>query len=91
MPEVIICPVRCYPCMGGDHHTPPTPHTWMAEDDAEHAGHPWPLPDDVAAANVCGCHCAHDPDGTAIWDDPRDVARAALRHLADRLDAKETR
>ena len=58
-PAVMVCLTRCYPCQFDEH--PGRPHTWMAQDDAEHAGHPWPLPDETAAENPCGCRCAEEP------------------------------
>lgn len=57
-PVVIVCYTRCWPCQFGEHHDPPKAHTWMDQEDAEHAGHPWPLPDEIAAKNVCACPCA---------------------------------
>jgi hypothetical protein len=60
-PVVMVCLTQCYPCQFNEH--PRGPHTWMAEDDAEHAGHPWPLPPEIAAAHPCGCRCAKEtPD-----------------------------
>jgi hypothetical protein len=61
--SVVVCLTRCWPCQFSEHHTPPKPHTWMDPDDAEHAGHSWPLPAEVAAKNVCACPCAKEnPD-----------------------------
>ncbi len=60
-PLVIVCYTRCWPCNFAEHQDPPKAHTWMDQDDAEHAGHPWPLPDEIAANNVCACPCAKEP------------------------------
>lgn len=56
--RAIICYSKCWPCQFGEHLDPAEEHTWMDQEDAEHAGHPWPLPPEVAAKNVCGCGCA---------------------------------
>ena len=61
--SVVVCLTRCWPCQFAEHHTPPKPHTWMDHEDAEHAGHRWPLSAEVAAKNVCACPCAKEnPD-----------------------------
>jgi hypothetical protein len=55
----IICYARCWPCQFGSHDT--SPHTWMDDEDREHAGHPAPITADerdaFAAKHPCGCHC----------------------------------
>jgi hypothetical protein len=50
--NAIACHAKCYPCRFGEHGT--LQHTWMDDDDREHAGVP------IGAAAVehpCGCHC----------------------------------
>lgn len=56
--SAVVCFTRCYACQFGYCFDPPEAHTWMAKEDAEHAGHPWPLPPEVAATNQCACPCA---------------------------------
>lgn len=56
--QAIVCYSRCWSCQFDHHQKPPKPHTWMDEDDAQHYGHPWPLPPEVAATNQCACPCA---------------------------------
>lgn len=58
LPHAVVCYTQCWSCQFDCHFAPPQVHTWMDQEDAEHAGHPWPLPADVAAANRCGCNCA---------------------------------
>lgn len=62
--QAVVCYTRCYPCMFDDHYRPPEAHSWMDEQDAEHAGHPWPLPPEIAAAKPCACPCAKPDDTT---------------------------
>ncbi|MFI7448146.1 hypothetical protein ACIBQX_11665 [Nonomuraea sp. NPDC049714] len=67
MPDyAIVCLTRCWACQFGQHFDPPQAHTWMDPEDAEHAGHPWPLPADVADANRCACRCAEGPGGCHV-------------------------
>jgi hypothetical protein len=57
---VTVCYARCCACQFGECPDPPTAHTWMDQDDAEHAGHPWPLPPEIAAKHPCACPCAKE-------------------------------
>lgn len=59
--QAIVCYTQCWPCNFSEHRNPPKAHTWMGQDDAEYAGHPWPLPDEIAAKHVCACPCAKEP------------------------------
>lgn len=60
---VIVCRTYCWPCAFDQHHDPPRAHTWMDEDDAEHAGHQWPLSNEIATKHPCACYCAKEnPD-----------------------------
>lgn len=56
--DAVVCFTRCWSCQFGECFEPPKAHTWMDKEDADHAGHPWPLPEDIAAKNVCACSCA---------------------------------
>ena len=56
--QAVVCYTRCWSCQFDYHQKPPKAHTWMDEEDAEHAGHPWPLPPEIAAAKPCACPCA---------------------------------
>lgn len=58
--NAIVCFTRCYACQFDYHFDPPQAHTWMDKEDAEHAGHPWPLPAEIAATNLCACPCAKE-------------------------------
>jgi hypothetical protein len=53
--QAVICPTKCWECQFGQHSR--APHTWMDQEDAEHAGHPWPLTPETALAHPCGCYC----------------------------------
>lgn len=57
--NAIVCYAKCWPCQFGSHDT--SPHTWMDDEDREHAGHPAPTTDEergaFAANHPCGCHC----------------------------------
>lgn len=60
---------RCEPCTLGMCHTPgqpPTPHTWMEKEDAEHQCLSWPLTPEQAAAHPCPCECTGGPGGCTI-------------------------
>jgi hypothetical protein len=56
--DAIVCLTKCWPCQFDDHFDEPTPHTWMDDDDAEHAGIAYPLSVENAARHNCGCPCA---------------------------------
>lgn len=56
--SMIVCYTKCWACQFGDHFDEPTPHTWMDDKDAEHAGVSYPLSDEDAAKHNCGCYCA---------------------------------
>jgi hypothetical protein len=60
--QAVVCYTRCWSCQFDYHQKPPKAHTWMDKEDAEHAGHPWPLPPEVAAAKPCACPCAKPKD-----------------------------
>jgi hypothetical protein len=59
--HIIVCYTRCYSCMFGSHFEPKQAHSWMEQEDAEHAGHAWPLTPEVEAANLCPCSCGEVP------------------------------
>lgn len=69
-PVAIICFAQCYACICDCHYDPPQAHTWMDKEDAEHAGHPWPLPPEIAAAKPCACPCAREDAGKASESTP---------------------
>ncbi|MGH9275635.1 MAG: hypothetical protein ACRDZU_13390 [Acidimicrobiales bacterium] len=60
---------RCWTCQFGQCFDSPKPHSWMDKEDAEHAGHPWPLSTGVADANLCACECAGGPGGCVTVPD----------------------
>jgi len=54
--SAIVCYAKCWPCQFGQ--CTDEPHTWMDDDDREHAG----IPASATAAELatqkpCGCHC----------------------------------
>lgn len=60
----VVCYAQCYACMFDSHYDPPKVHTWMDDDDAEHAGHTLPLAPEVIAAKPCACPCAKPKETT---------------------------
>lgn len=57
--DYVVCMAKCWPCQFGQHDS--EPHTWMDDEDIEHAGLPVPSTPEGRAALVedrpCGCHC----------------------------------
>jgi hypothetical protein len=57
--DYVVCYAKCWPCQFAQHSD--EPHTWMDDEDREHAGIPKPTtPDEwaaLAADKPCGCHC----------------------------------
>jgi hypothetical protein len=57
--DAIVCYSKCWPCQFGQ--CSDGPHTWMDDDDREHAGIPAPTGHAeraaFAAEHPCGCHC----------------------------------
>lgn len=54
--DAIVCYAKCWPCQFGQ--CADQPHTWMDDDDREHAGIPASTPAaELAATKPCGCHC----------------------------------
>ena len=56
--DAIFCLAKCWPCQFGQHSD--EPHTWMDDDDREHAGLPKPTTQEYAAfvaKHPCGCWC----------------------------------
>ncbi|QBI53459.1 hypothetical protein [Streptomonospora litoralis] len=78
---VLVMMTRCEPCMLDYCPTPHGPHTWMGPEDAEHAGLPWPLPDDEAAARPCACECAGGPGGCVAMPIPPGLTAALEARL----------
>lgn len=82
---IIVCLTRCWACQFSEHYDPPERHTWMDQDDAQHAGHTWPLTPEVDAANTCGCWCSVPPEEVARLkrENAELIGRlAAVRHAA---------
>jgi hypothetical protein len=61
--KAIVCLTKCWPCQFGQHTD--TQHTWMDDDDREHAGIPAPAGHAdrarLAAEHPCGCWCNRRP------------------------------
>lgn len=58
--DAIVCYAKCWPCQFGQ--CTDEPHTWMDDEDREHAG----IPADTSAADLakshpCGCRCNGGP------------------------------
>lgn len=53
--NAIVCYVKCWPCQSGQCAN--WPHTWMDDEDAEHAGVGHVSPAELAVSHPCGCHC----------------------------------
>jgi hypothetical protein len=57
--DAIVCYAKCWPCQFGQ--CTDSPHTWMDDEDAEHAGLTVPTTPEGWAAlakdKPCGCHC----------------------------------
>jgi hypothetical protein len=57
--EAIVCLTKCWPCQFGQHTD--SPHTWMDDEDIEHAGLPAPTGHasraKLATERPCGCYC----------------------------------
>jgi hypothetical protein len=52
----IVCYAKCWPCQFGQ--CSDEPHTWMDDEDREHAGIPADKPlAELAAERPCGCRC----------------------------------
>ena len=56
--EAIVCLAKCWPCQFGQHTD--SPHTWMDDEDTEHAGivitgHASRAK--LATSHPCGCWC----------------------------------
>ncbi len=65
--NAIVCLTKCWPCQFGQHTD--APHTWMDDDDAEHAG--IVVTGHASRANLatdrpCGCWCNEGNRGTAV-------------------------
>ena len=58
--QAVVCYARCWSCQFDCCFDPPQMHTWMDKEDAIHAGHPWPLPPEIAAQEPCACPCAKE-------------------------------
>lgn len=57
--NAIVCYSKCWPCQFGQ--CSDEPHTWMDDDDREHAGIPaGTTAAQLAAQKPCGCHCMAD-------------------------------
>lgn len=56
----IVCYSKCWPCQFGQHDS--APHTWMDDEDREHAGIPADMPlHELAEKHPCGCRCIGGP------------------------------
>lgn len=57
--NAIVCYAKCWPCQFGQ--CTDEPHTWMDDDDIEHAELTRPTTPEgwatLAADKPCGCHC----------------------------------
>lgn len=57
--DAIVCYAKCWACQFGQ--CTDEPHTWMDDEDREHAGIPAPTTSDaraaLAAEKPCGCRC----------------------------------
>lgn len=60
---VIVCYAKCWPCTAGQHFDPPQTHTWMDDDDHEHALGRGDITaeTDLKTDRRCGCWCAVEP------------------------------
>lgn len=61
--NAIVCYAKCWPCQFGQ--CTDEPHTWMDDEDREHAGIPTPTTPEARAAlaadKPCGCRCNGGP------------------------------
>lgn len=64
---VIICYAKCWPCQFASHFDPPQAHTWMDDEDREHALSTGQITADMdlAKERLCGCWCAVEPGGAS--------------------------
>jgi hypothetical protein len=54
--NAIVCYAKCWPCQFGQ--CTDEPHTWMDDDDRDHAGIPkTTTPGELADQKPCGCPC----------------------------------
>lgn len=60
---VIICYAECWPCQFEQHYDPPQAHTWMDDDDRDHALATGQITaeTDLKTERLCGCRCAVEP------------------------------
>lgn len=61
---MIVCYSKCWPCTYAEDYSQhdPMPHTWMDDEDLEHAKATKQVPEDVtreqlAVSHPCGCWC----------------------------------
>lgn len=54
---------KCWSCQFGSHFDPPKVHTWMDDEDREHALNTGQITaeTDLDTERRCGCHCAEVP------------------------------
>lgn len=58
--DAIVCYAKCWPCQFGQ--CTDEPHTWMDDEDREHAGIPaTTTAAELAAQKPCGCRCNGGP------------------------------
>lgn len=59
----IVCYARCWSCTAGQCFDPSKAHTWMDDDDREHALNTGQITEetDLAKERRCGCSCAVEP------------------------------
>ncbi len=59
---IMVCYARCWPCTFGEHYDPPKAHTWMDDEDYDHAVNAKQIEPgiDLVKEGPCSCACAKE-------------------------------